>query len=209
MRALATAMICVGLAACDNEPAQGKSVAEVSAPKAGPSAPVAGGKAYVFSQDGSTLAFVGAKITGKHDGGFKAFSGTITVPDADLAGGSVTVSIDTTSIFSDSERLTSHLKSPDFFDTAQFSSATFTSTSVTAEGSSGGTHVITGNLDLHGVSKSIRFPATVKLTSAGVEADAEFAINRKDFGIVYAGKPDDLIKDDVLLKISLRARPSP
>ena len=33
---------------------------------------------------------------------------------------------------------------------------------------------------------------------------AEFTINRKDFGILYAGMPDDLIKDDVLLKIDLR-----
>ena len=29
-----------------------------------------------------------------------------------------------------------------------------------------------------------------------VEADAEFAINRKDFNITYPGKPDDLINDD-------------
>jgi hypothetical protein len=38
-----------------------------------------------------------------------------------------------------------------------------------------------------------------------VEVDAEFAINRKDFGIVYPGMPDDLIKDDVLLKLHIRA----
>ena len=208
MRALGIVMTCVGLVACDNEPAEGKSVAEVSAPVASSSAPVAGGQTYVFSQEGSTLAFVGAKITGKHDGGFNAFSGTITVPDGDIARGSVTVSVDTTSIFTDSERLTSHLKGPDFFDTAQFLRATFTSTRVTADGSQGGTHVITGNLDLHGVTKSISFPATAKLTAAGIEADAEFALNRKDFGIVYAGKPDDLIKDDVLLKIALRAKPA-
>jgi hypothetical protein len=30
-----------------------------------------------------------------------------------------------------------------------------------------------------------------------------FKINRKDFKIVYPGMPDDLIKDEVLLKISL------
>ena len=77
-----------------------------------------------------------------------------------------------------------------------------------ADASKGGTHVITGNLDLHGVSKSISFPATVRLSAAGVEVDSEFAINRKDFSIVYAGMPDDLIKDDVLMKITLRAKPA-
>jgi hypothetical protein len=36
--------------------------------------------------------------------------------------------------------------------------------------------------------------------------DAEFAINRKDFGVVYPGMPDDLIKDDVLLKLKIHAK---
>jgi polyisoprenoid-binding protein YceI len=198
------------LAACDNEPAEGKSVAEVSAPVVAPAeapAPATGAPTYTFSQDGSTLAFVGAKVTGKHDGSFKLFSGTITVPDADITKGTVALEVDTTSVVTDTEKLTTHLKSPDFFDVAKFPKATFTSTSVAADTSKGGTHVITGNLDLHGVTKSISFPATVRLTANGVEADAEFAINRKDFAIVYAGMPDDLIKDDVLMKISLRAKP--
>jgi hypothetical protein len=34
---------------------------------------------------------------------------------------------------------------------------------------------------------------------------SEFAINRKDFGIVYAGKADDLIRDEVVLKLSVKA----
>ena len=64
---------------------------------------------------------------------------------------------------------------------------------------------MTGNLELHGVTKSIKFPATVKASGDSVEVDAEFAINRKDFGVVYPGMPDDLIKDDVLLKLHVRA----
>jgi hypothetical protein len=36
---------------------------------------------------------------------------------------------------------------------------------------------------------------------------SEFAINRKDFNIVYPGKPDDLIKDEVLLKLDIAAKP--
>jgi polyisoprenoid-binding protein YceI len=65
---------------------------------------------------------------------------------------------------------------------------------------------VTGNLDLHGVKKSITFPATIKVEGDTVEVSAEFAINRKDFGIVYAGMPDDLIKDDVLMKVKLKAK---
>ncbi len=36
-----------------------------------------------------------------------------------------------------------------------------------------------------------------------MKAKAEFTINRKEWGIVYAGKPDDLIRDGVVLKIDL------
>jgi polyisoprenoid-binding protein YceI len=208
MRALSIVTTCFVLMACDNEPGEGKTAAEVSAPVVAPAAAPApvGAATYAFSQDGSTLAFVGAKITGKHDGDFKVFSGTITVPEGDITKGSVALEVDTTSVVTDTEKLTTHLKSPDFFDVAKFPKATFTSTSVAADTSKGGTHVITGNLDLHGVTKSISFPATVRVTATGAEADAEFAINRKDFAIVYAGMPDDLIKDDVLMKISLRAK---
>jgi polyisoprenoid-binding protein YceI len=202
--------MCLALMACDNEPGEGKTAAEVSAPVVAPAAAPAPASAasYAFSQDGSKLAFVGAKITGKHDGEFKVFSGTITVPEGDVTKGTVSLEVDTTSVVTDTEKLTAHLKSPDFFDVAKFPKATFTSTSVVADTSKGGTHVITGNLDLHGVTKSISFPATVRVTATGAEADAEFAINRKDFSIVYAGMPDDLIKDDVLMKITLRAKPA-
>jgi polyisoprenoid-binding protein YceI len=59
------------------------------------------------------------------------------------------------------------------------------------------------------VTKSISFPATIKINSDAVDVDTEFAINRKDFGIVYPGMPDDLIKDDVLLKLHVRAAKAP
>ena len=65
---------------------------------------------------------------------------------------------------------------------------------------------MTGNFQLHGVTKSITFPATVKAGGDTVDVDAEFAINRKDFGVVYPGMPDDLIKDEVLLKLHIHAR---
>jgi hypothetical protein len=47
------------------------------------------------------------------------------------------------------------------------------------------------------------------LTADQVDADAEFAINRKDFGLVYPGMPDDLIKDEVLIKLQIHAKKSP
>jgi polyisoprenoid-binding protein YceI len=66
------------------------------------------------------------------------------------------------------------------------------------------THTITGNFDLHGVKKSISFPATIQVAADSVSANAEFSINRKDFGINYPGKADDLIRDGVVIKLTLK-----
>lgn len=109
---------------------------------------------------------------------------------------------------SDDEKLTGHLKSPDFFDVEKFPKASFTSSAIAEKAGDGGvTHEISGELDLHGVKKAITFPAKLKVESTAASGEAEFTINRKDFGIVYAGMPDDLIKDEVLLKLSLRFAP--
>jgi polyisoprenoid-binding protein YceI len=98
------------------------------------------------------------------------------------------------------------LKSADFFDAEKFPKATFVSTSVKPGGEKNATHTVTGNLTMHGVTKSISFPATIRLAPGSAEADAEFAINRKDFGIMYPGASDDLIRDDVLIKLTIRAK---
>jgi polyisoprenoid-binding protein YceI len=197
------------LAACDNNPTKDKVKADVAEPVKTATAPVANARTYAFSQDGSKFEWVGAKVTGKHDGGFKVFSGTIQVPDGKIESGSVTVDVDTTSVFSDTDKLTVHLKSADFFDVEKFPKARFVSTSVTPGGAAGATHTVTGNLELHGVTKSISFPAKISVSDSEASVDAEFGLNRKDFGILYTGKADDLIKDDVLIKLDIDAKAKP
>jgi polyisoprenoid-binding protein YceI len=56
---------------------------------------------------------------------------------------------------------------------------------------------------MKGQAKKVTFPATLEVSDAGVHGKAEFSINRKDWGIDYPGKPDDLIKDDVALILDL------
>lgn len=165
-------------------------------------------KSYAFDQSTSKITFVGSKVTGKHDGGFKTFSGTIKAPDGAPEKGSVTVDIDATSIWADNEKLTGHLQSKDFFDVSTFPKATFVSTKIDKGGEKGATHTVTGNLTLHGVTKGVSFPATVKIEGDTVSVDSEFAINRKDFGLLYPGKQDDLIRDDVVIKLAIKAKKS-
>lgn len=194
-------------AGCDNNPGKGKTQAEVSSatPTPASTAPAANAVTYTLSQDNSKVEFVGAKITGKHNGSFGKFTGNVVVAPGAIESGKVTLDIDMSSLSTDQEKLNGHLKSADFFDVDKFPKATFATTSVKAAGGGGALFTVSGNLTMKGVTKTVTFPATIKVGANSVDASAEFAINRKDWGIVYPGKPDDLIKDDVLLKLTIHA----
>ncbi|MEO6602804.1 MAG: YceI family protein [Polyangiaceae bacterium] len=191
---------------CNTDPAKGKTQATVGSAAAPVTAPLPGAVNYAFSNDGSKVEFVGAKVSAKHEGSFAAFRGTVGLVDNDATKSSVTAEVDIASLTVEPAKLSGHLKSPDFFDAARFPHGTFTSTVIKAGGENGATHTVTGNLFLHGVTKAITFPAKIKIEGDSVSVDAEFAINRKDFSIIYPGMPDDLIKDDVLIKLTLHAK---
>jgi polyisoprenoid-binding protein YceI len=150
----------------------------------------------------SKIEFIGSKVTGSHEGGFSSFNGTLVVADGALAAAGSKVEIDMSSTWTDSERLTGHLKSPDFFDAETFPTSTFALTEV-ASGADGAT--ITGDLTLHGVTKQISFPAEVEISEGKVVLRAEFYLKRFDFNIVYPGKADDLIRDEVVIRLAVAA----
>jgi polyisoprenoid-binding protein YceI len=162
----------------------------------------AAAKVYAITPENSKVEFTGSKVTGKHDGGFKQIQGEVHTSGETVAHAKVT--IDTTSLHSDNDRLTGHLKSPDFFDVQKFPTAVFETTSISGTGDNA---TVKGNLTLHGVTKEISFPAKIEVKEDAVTVKAEFSINRKDFGIVYAGKPDDLIRDNVVLRLDVKATP--
>ncbi len=203
--ASATLLACglaLGLGCDDNRPR-----ATTAAPVAPASQAAAAGpkEALAIALDQSKLGFVGRKLTGSHDGSFAKFGGKIELAGGKAEGSAVSIDIDMASLAAEPAKLLGHLKSPDFFDVEKFPKATFASTSVVAGGAGGATHTITGNLTLHGVTRSVSFPATIAVAADAVTANAEFSINRKEFGIVYPGMPDDLIKDDVSIKLSIKA----
>lgn len=187
----------------DNVPAAAVN-SETNAPEAAKGSPAANEKYFAFGPQGSTIDFVGSKVTGSHNGGFKNFAGELKVVNGQIAGAGNKVVIDTTSLWSDNDRLTGHLKSADFFDVAKFSTATFVTTSVDQKDTNS---TITGNLTLHGVTKQISFPAKIDVSESAVNLSSVFFLNRFDFGIQYAGKADDLIRKEVVIKLSLAATP--
>ena len=119
LKLVSASLLVLGLAACDTNPGEGKSVATVSEPVAAP-APLPGAISYGFSNADSKLDFVAAKVTRKHDGSFQTFGGMVQLVDNDPTKSAVTVDVDTKSIFTDEGKLTEHLKSGDFFDVAKY-----------------------------------------------------------------------------------------
>ncbi|EYF08816.1 YceI family protein [Chondromyces apiculatus] len=189
-----------------NLPLGASSAAAAATPTVAAAAAAPTGAGVPIDVASSTVGFIGSKVTGKHEGKFEKFSGTLS-PSADgkAEGGQVTIEIDMNSVKTDEAKLDGHLKSPDLFDTTKFPTAKFVSTEIKAGGDKGATHTVTGDLDLHGVKKSISFPATVTVSDAEITAKTEFVLNRKDFSIIYPGKPDDAIRDDVVIKFDVKA----
>jgi len=207
MRRSVLLMIVAGMmwvSACSDPSADKTKAVTGEATKVASPAAAAQGQKYLITPQNSKIEFTGSKVTGSENGSFRDFSGQI-----DFAGtpeqSRVSITIKADSITTDSPDLAKHLKTADFFDVAKFPEATFVSTSIKAGGENGASHTVTGNLTLHGVTKAVTFPATISVTPGVASVDSTFSINRKDFGINYAGQADNLIRDNVVLKLTIRA----
>ena len=207
---LAILSVSIFLAACE-DPAANKARAltsNASTPAANSQvAPApAKGESLAIRPENSKVLFTGSKVSGKHEGGFNKFAGTIDLVNGKPEESSVRIDIETSSVFTDADGLTKHLQTGDFFEVEKFPKASFSSTKIVPDSASGAnTYTVTGDLELRGVRKSVTFPATINVGPSEVSVNSEFSINRKDFGIVYAGKADDLIRDDVVIKLDLKA----
>ena len=139
-------------------------------------------------------------------GRFDRTSGTITL-DRTAKTGSVDISIETASISTGFSKRDDHLKSPDFFNAAEFPAITYKSTAVHFNGDKPSS--IDGNLTISGVTKPVTLTITdfncgtnpmSKKDECGAAATAQ--IKRSDFGVKY-GLP--AIGDDVNMDFEIEA----
>lgn len=107
-------------------------------------------------------------------------------------------------------KLTSHLLSADFFNTELYPESIFELTGVEAsEGEYNS--IVTGNLMILDVTKSIKFKANISIKEKGVKiASEDFTVDRRDWGLSYntegtAGVPTDyLIADEIGFSLDLK-----
>ena len=160
------------------------------------------GNDFQLTSDNTKIEFVGTHAAANpkpRKGGFKKFSGSIQTGATSGKVKSISVTIETESIWTKAGgRLTNHLKGADFFDVREFPHATFESTNIAA--GEGDQVTITGNLTLHGVKNEIEFPAMLTGVKKGVKLSASFQIDRTQFGMTY---DDKKVKNMVELSISV------
>jgi polyisoprenoid-binding protein YceI len=123
-------------------------------------------------------------MVGKIHGRFDQFSGAITVAEDGTP--SVTAKVDVNSLDTGNEQREAHIKAPDFFDVAQFPTATFVSTGVRADGDD---YVLDGDFTLKGVTVPVAMTLVFNGVNPGVGRgevagfDASVVLSRKDFGV--------------------------
>jgi polyisoprenoid-binding protein YceI len=134
-------------------------------------------------------------------------AGGYTLDPADPTRSTFNVELQVNNVDTHNDKRDAHLKSPDFFNAKQFPTVTFKSTAV-KKGASDKVLDVTGDLTLHGVTKSVTIP--VELTGQGqfppgtqrAGVEATFTIKRTDFGM---DKMVGMVGDEVRLVIALEA----
>jgi polyisoprenoid-binding protein YceI len=146
-------------------------------------------------------------------GNFEKYSGTVIIDDKDITRSKVEVSIDTNSINTNVQKRDAHLRSADFFEVAKYPAMTFVSKKVAKAGK--GRLRITGDLTLHGVTRSVVLDvlgpsAEVRDVWGNIRrgAAATTRISRKDFGLTWnqvleAGKVAVGDEVDISLEIEM------
>jgi len=132
----------------------------------------------------SRISFVGIHVGDDPKprlGGFSEFQGYAIADPAKNNIQSLVIDINVDSVWTQFEKLTGHLKNADFFDTEKFPTARFASTEITD--AQDGQCTVTGNLTLHGTTKSISFSANYRFENGGLILTAQFQLDRSQYGM--------------------------
>ena len=147
-------------------------------------------------------------------GRFNVVRGKLDIDESNPANSWIEAEVDAASIDTQNEQRDAHLRAADFFDTEKYPTITFKSTKV--EHIDGQEYKVTGDLTMHGVTKSVTFDAEYggqsNMLHMGLRAGltAKTKINRKDFGlgwgaVVEAGQI--ALGEMVTIEIDLEAVP--
>jgi polyisoprenoid-binding protein YceI len=140
-------------------------------------------------------------------GSISGVTGTVVWDDKDPSKSSVEATIDASTVSTNNDARDKHLKSPDFFNVAQYPTLTFKSTSVSG---TAGQLTVTGDLTLAGVTKSVTLAVdgpTTPVKGQGGKLVTGFSatgtLKRSDFN--FGSKFNAILGDDVKFTIDVEA----
>lgn len=173
----------------------------------------------------SVVTWIGSKPNGKHNGIIDFKSGVIGIANDTVVGGKFIIDVPSLRIMDlkptdeNYDKLKTHLMSDDFFNAAAFPEAEFEITGLEPFDSAilekhnpeyspaykdfivrNPTHLVTGNLTMRGITKSITFPAKVLINEDRIRVEAKFNINRINWGLSYGDEANfvDKAKDKLI-----------
>lgn len=166
---------------------------------------------YQIDRSHSSVGFSIKHLVSRTSGRFNQFNGRINYDPAAPEATTVQATVQTNSIDTGNQRRDDHLRNPDFFEVEKYPTITFTSTSAKLEGEQ---IMVTGDLMMHGVTKSVVLPVTVLGVGthpsrgtplAGFETELKLLCS--DYGVNSYANFAAVLGDEVKINITVEAGP--
>lgn len=163
---------------------------------------------YVIDPVHSSVGFTIRHFVSHVPGSFTKVNGMITVDRDNLENSSVDVLIDVGSVDTANEKRDAHLKTPDFFDVAQYGTSTFKSKNWKKTGED--IFDVTGDLTLRGVTKEVVLQVTLLGFGPGPRGqlsgwEGTTKLKKSDFGIVGPAMLTKALGDVVTIRLNVEA----
>ena len=177
-----------------------------------------GADRYEVDASQSKIEWIGYKPTGQHNGTLNIKSGALYLVDDTPVGGEFVIDMNSLKVLDleDPEwngKLTGHLRSPDFFDVDNNPEANFVVTRIVRNKNSGPAYLLTGNLTIKGITKSVTFGADIEREGEFFSGKTpQFTIDRTEYDIRYKSSKffsnlqNEFINDEFALSISLKGK---
>jgi polyisoprenoid-binding protein YceI len=170
---------------------------------------------YSIDKAHSEVAFQVRHLLTKVRGRFSEFKGTIEYEEEDPERSSVNLEVQAASIDTSQRDRDAHLRSADFFDVEKIPALAFRSTGIQRRAND--TFVVTGDLTIHGVTRSVSFDVSLlgkardPWGNERIAFEGETTVTRKDFGLTWNTALETggfLVGDEVQITLSVQAVPA-
>lgn len=172
---------------------------------------------FIIDPATSTIGWIGEKVSGeKNNGSIPVKSGSFILENGVLKSGEVIfdmsgITVDNLAGASQSQ-LEKHLKSDEFFDVAKYKEAKYVIKSATV--SDNIKYDIIGDLTIKGVTKELNTKLIIAPNGKNASVAGAISFDRTAFGVNFGSakiSPElgsEAVKDDIILKVLLKAKKS-